>query len=80
MVEKELLKKYLFGELSKGVKIYDWNDDESLLETGIIDSLNIIQLLVFIEEKFGVKIGDDDLSPDNFENLNSLVTLIRKKI
>ncbi len=52
---------------------------ESLVESGIIDSLGIMKLVDFIEKEFHVKIGDADLVPENFETLDDITKLLASK-
>ncbi|NOX87868.1 MAG: acyl carrier protein [Calditrichaeota bacterium] len=53
--------------------------DDSLLELGIIDSVKMLDLINFIEEKFGIKVEDDDLYPENFDSINAIVNYINSK-
>ena len=55
-------------------------DDQSLLESGIIDSLGIMKLLSFVEERFEIKISDDELLPENFESIVTISYLVDEKI
>lgn len=77
--EKETLRHYIFGELASDKNIEDWEDDQSLLEGGVIDSLAILKLLSFIEEKFSITLSDDDFVPENFETINCLCDLIEER-
>ena len=52
---------------------------DSLVESGIIDSLGIMKLVDFIEKEFKVKIGDEDLVPENFETLDDITKLLAAK-
>ena len=52
---------------------------ESLVESGIIDSLGIMKLVDFIENEFRVKIGDEDLVPENFETIEDITKLLASK-
>jgi acyl carrier protein len=51
-------------------------DDISLVESGIIDSLGILKVLLFIEETFGFKVDEQDVVPEYFENVNALAAYI----
>src|SRR5689334_20536235 len=46
-----------------------FGEETSLLETGIVDSIGILEIVTFIEEKFSVQVGDDDLVPENFGSI-----------
>lgn len=52
---------------------------EPLVESGIIDSLGIMKLVQFLEQRYQLKIGDQDLVPDNFENLDAILRLLAEK-
>ena len=41
--------------------------DTQLLEAGVLDSINLVRLVQFLEERFGIQIGDSDLGPELFE-------------
>ena len=55
------------------------SEDQSLLESGIIDSLGIMKLLDFFEEKYGFTIDGDEILPENFENILTLSDLVQSK-
>jgi len=70
-------------KLTNNGKGGDWtkfSDDDSLWEEGILDSLGMIELIQFIEKSFNIKIGDDDLSPDNFDSISRISRYISTKI
>lgn len=52
--------------------------DEPLIGS-ILDSLNLLRLVVFIEERFGLRVDDGDLVPDNFETVEKITTYIQTK-
>jgi len=54
-------------------------DDAHLLETGIIDSLGILEIVSFVEQEFKISISDEDLVPENFRSIASLATFIVSK-
>ena len=60
-------------------RIVDVKDDDSLLTTGIIDSLKMVELLTFIEKSYGITVDDDELSPENFETVNSIIEFLDQK-
>ena len=49
------------------------NDDESLLENGIIDSTGIMELVSFIEDEFGIIVEDEELIPENLDGIANIV-------
>jgi len=53
---------------------------EKWLETGMIDSLGILDLVHFLEEEFSVVVDDDELQPENFESLEAVVAFVQRKL
>lgn len=50
--------------------------DASLTRTGIIDSTGVMEILLFLEERFGIKVPDDDITPENLDTLDALVRYV----
>lgn len=53
--------------------------DESLLETGTIDSMGVLQLVGFLESTFGIKVEDDDLMPENFDTIGAITSFVERR-
>ncbi len=49
---------------------------DSLLDSGLVDSVGVFEMVAFVEERFGVKISDDDIVPEHFETIETLEALI----
>lgn len=54
--------------------------DESLLDSGILDSLSLLRLIGFLEDHFGVLVGDDEVLPENFQSINLTAMFVRSKM
>ena len=80
LLTKKDLRNYIVSELATDIRIKNLSDDDSLLESGIIDSMAVVQLMTFIEEKYMIKISDEELVPENFETINTLWVLIQDKL
>jgi acyl carrier protein len=55
------------------------DETTSFLAQGIIDSTGVLELVTFVEQEFGIAIGDDELVPSNFDSIAALSEFIRKK-
>ena len=53
--------------------------EEPLLENGILDSLGILDLVTYLEEEFGISVDDEELVPDNFQNIKRLASFVSEK-
>ncbi len=58
---------------------YPYSDDSSLLENGILDSMNVMELVAFLEEEVGLEIADNEITPENFDSVNQLAKFVRSK-
>lgn len=72
---KSRLRDFIGTELAKNVRGIDIERD-SLVESGVIDSLGIMKLVDFIEREFSLKVPDDDLVPENFETLDTIAAFL----
>jgi acyl carrier protein len=53
--------------------------DEPLLSSGLVDSFHLVDLSLFIEKNFGVRIDDAELNASSFDNLNQLTAFIKER-
>ena len=54
-------------------------DSASLLESGVVDSTGIMQLVAFLETEFGVRVEDDELTADNLDSVDRIVGFVEAK-
>ncbi len=77
-IERDLTE-YILTQILKRPK-YPLDKDTALISSGLIDSFHLVDLAVFIEEKFGVQIGDSELNADTFDTVHQLSALIRQRL
>jgi len=53
--------------------------DKDLITSGMLDSLAIMQLILYVEERFGVAVADTELVPNNFRTMNLIKEFIERK-
>ena len=53
--------------------------DEPLLSSGLIDSFSLMDIALFVEDTFGVRIEDTELNADTFDTLSQLAALINSR-
>lgn len=71
------VEQFIVREIAPGVDAVD--HDLDLLAGEVIDSLGIVQLIAFLEEKYGIKVGDDDLDPENFRSVDTIASFVETK-
>jgi len=79
MEAADSIRQFISSEICGGT-LDHIGDTDLLIENGIIDSTGIMLLLGFLEEKFSIIIDGDELIPENFSTINSISTLIGKKL
>ena len=70
-----ILENFLFGDEARQI-----NHGDSFLETGVVDSTGILELVGFVEERYGIEVDDEDLLPENFDSISSLSAYIARKM
>lgn len=73
-VKEFVVEKFLFGDND------GFREDTSFLEEGIIDSTGILELVMFLEETYGVKIEDEELVPQNMDSLQNIAQFLDGKL
>jgi acyl carrier protein len=76
---KEKIQNFIAENILFSSGGFPYSDTTSFLDNGIIDSMNILQLGMFIEESFGISVEDDEITPDNFDSIERLAAFIERK-
>ena len=69
-----IIDNILFGDRDK------IDENASFQETDILDSLGFLELITFVEEKFGIEIADEELIPENFDSLQRISHFVEQKL
>ena len=73
-VRQYILDNFLFGRTD-----VDLPSDASFLELGIIDSTGVLELTTFLEDKYQIKVGDEELVPANLDSLRGIARFVESK-
>ena len=73
------IEQFILSELTQGRGITKIDPQENLLSKGIVDSHGVMELVGFLEERYGIAVGDEDLSPENFESVASIEAYVQRK-
>ncbi len=73
-IRKFIVEKFLFN---CGDQL---NDEDSLLETNTVDSVGILEIVSFIENRFNLKIEDEELTAENLDSINKIASFIERKL
>lgn len=69
-----ILENYLFTQDPAAL-----DNRDSFLQTGILDSMGILEVIYFLEEEFGIKVEDDEMVPKNLDSINNLLAYTDRK-
>jgi acyl carrier protein len=72
-VKAYVVENFLFGDDRR------IGPETDFLENGILDSTGVLELVGFLEEKFGIRVEDDEVVPDNMNSLEKITLYISKK-
>lgn len=76
MTTEQILAEYFASQSDKAKGL---GETDSLLERGLLDSMAIVKLISFLEDRFGVQLSDEEFDPDNFETLKAIGALVEAK-
>jgi acyl carrier protein len=74
-----VINDFISRELVPDPALLPLANETSLLDSGILDSLSLLRLVVFLEERFGITMGDRDLLPENFASVNAICAFFRSR-
>ena len=77
---KEQVREFVRESLASPKGIASFTDTESLTENGIVDSLGIFRLVAFLEETFGVRISDEEITAQNLSSVDLIESLVVSKL
>ncbi|BAT58465.1 hypothetical protein GJW-30_1_00991 [Variibacter gotjawalensis] len=70
-----IVESFLFGDTASAPA-----DDASLIENGVIDSTAVLELVAFIEERYGIAVSDADIVPANLDSVARIDAFIQSKV
>ena len=76
---KDQIREFIQTQLAEPKGIASFTDDESLMETGVIDSLGIFRLVSFLEEDLRVRVGDEEINAETLKSVNTIEELVIRK-
>lgn len=69
-----ILEDYLFTDDDSALA-----DNMSFLQEGILDSMGILEIIMFLEERFGVTVAENEMVPQNLDSIENLIAFIDRK-
>jgi len=70
------IREFVVERLAPATGRTDIGEEDDLIDSGVVDSLGIFQLVAFLEERFHIAIGDEAITPENFGTLLAIERLV----
>lgn len=70
------VRNYILENLLFSSNPADLSSGESLLDRGVIDSTGVLEIVLFLETTFGVKVKDSEMLPENFDSVDNIVRFV----
>jgi acyl carrier protein len=70
-----VVTNFLFGQPGS-----DLANDQSFLESGVIDSTGVLELVAFLEERYGISVADRELLPENLDSVQNVTGFVSRKL
>jgi acyl carrier protein len=74
------IRQYLAANFLFSDNGFELDDEASFLEEGVVDSTGVLELVMFVEEMFGITVQDEEIVPQNFDSVSQLAAYIRRKL
>lgn len=74
-IREFVVANFLFGQDGGTL-----TDDLPFLENGIIDSTGVLELVAFLEQRFGISVADRELLPENLDSINNAARFVQRKL
>ena len=70
------IRAFVVENLLLGEEENDFSDSQSFLESGLIDSTGILEVIAFLEEEYEITIADEEMVPDNLDSVDNIVAFL----
>ncbi len=78
MIES-VVNDYLTKEVVTNPELLPIKNDTQLIKSGILDSLSLLKLVFFLEQKFNISVGMEDVVPQNFDTIDTISSYVASK-
>jgi acyl carrier protein len=79
LTTEQQIEQFILNEVLMSARGKRLDYDESLLDSGILDSLSLLRLIAFIQDELGVEIDVEEIVPDNFQTISAAARLVESK-
>lgn len=73
------IRKFITENMLFSADGFNYDDNDSLLEAGIVDSIGVMELVTFVDQTYKITVPPEDISPDNFDSISRLANYVRRR-
>lgn len=73
------VRKFLAEQVLLAGGAEELADDASFLEHGVLDSTGVLELVHFLDDTFGVKVADAEMTPENLDSIDAVAAFVARK-
>ena len=74
------VREYILKRILIGVSDGALSPGDSFLQRGILNSTGVLELVGFLEEHYSIRCGDDEITPENLDSLDSIAAFVMRKM
>jgi acyl carrier protein len=76
---KDIIRMFVLETFPSGRGDFQLGDGTSFLESGVIDSTGVLELVAFLEDDFGIVVEDSELVPENLDSIDNICRYLESK-
>jgi acyl carrier protein len=76
---KSDLRRYLEENFIMGTAAHALGDADSFLDHHVLDSTGFLELITYLEETYGLRVGDDEMMPENLDSIDAVAAFVSRK-
>jgi acyl carrier protein len=74
------VRSYICDTMLIGLPDQSIEPDESLVQRGVVDSTGVLELVEFLQDRFGIIVKDDEITTSNLDTLNAITAYVQRKL
>ncbi|HWD69906.1 MAG TPA: acyl carrier protein [Solirubrobacteraceae bacterium] len=78
-MDDAVIRDYIGRELVRDPAVLPLDNSTPLLDSGVLDSLSLLRLVLFIQDQFGIVMDDLDVIPEHFADVDAICTYLRSR-
>ncbi|MGA8009997.1 MAG: acyl carrier protein [Thiomonas sp.] len=76
---QQKIRQYINSNFLLGARDTSYSDTDSLLDLHILDSTGVLELILFLEETWGVQVADNEMVPENLDSVAAIAAYVQRK-